>query len=259
MFINFFYKIQFSGFITVRKDRVFSRGGGIVFFVRKNIPFFEIKNLKCPDQPVEIFGLQLTDPTEPINLIACYKPPSTILNQNECDIIFDNINTNTKNILVGDFNAHNQAWNCRNNNTDGARLYNTYIKSDIILHNSNTLTHIDRRFNSRSNIDLIFSTPDFAHNIEFKTYEEPLGSDHIPLIINVNFEKNLYYKKTFKLQSKKTSWSDFSATLNNRYIEFLSEHYNSLPAYEKYNFFIKIVSDAITSATPIKKKISSRK
>ena len=92
---------------------------------------------------------------------------------------------NQKNCLfVGDFNAHSTFWNCNDTNTDGARLYNSLLQNEIFLHNTDSLTHIDFKNNSASNIDLICSTEDIAQNIVYQIHDDLLGSDHYPLFIS---------------------------------------------------------------------------
>lgn len=144
-------KFIFPGFITLRKDRLTSTGGGIAFLIRKNIAFFEIQNLIFPNQLLELCGITITNLKESFNIIACYRPPHISLSQNEWDILTNNIKSNSKTLFVGDFNAHNQAWNCQRNNTDGSRFYNSLIDSNLFLHNSNSLTHIDVRTKTKSN------------------------------------------------------------------------------------------------------------
>ena len=101
--------IHFSGFVTFRKDRTHSRGGGIIIFIRKNLSFVELENLNSPNDSVEICGLNF-DKIEPnLALIVCYRAPSN-LTQNEWNTIVSN--AKDKNcIFLGDFNARNSSWN----------------------------------------------------------------------------------------------------------------------------------------------------
>ncbi len=51
--------IDFPGFVIGRKDRVQQRGGGIIFIVRRNIAFVEIKDLQYPTLCVNYVELKL--------------------------------------------------------------------------------------------------------------------------------------------------------------------------------------------------------
>ena len=154
--------VQFTGFITIRQDRIDSRGGGIIFIVRKNLGFAVINNLSNASDNVEVFGIHVNGISPAFNLIACYRTPGFTLSQNEWDVIFSNLKDNDHTILVGDFNAHNKNWNCKYSDTNGRRLENCITSLDhVMLHNTDSFTHIDFYRNLKSNIDLIFILPIF--------------------------------------------------------------------------------------------------
>ena len=52
--INF----QFAGFNTFRKDRIHTSGGRIVFLIRKNYNYTEIKNLFNDNPFAELYGIE---------------------------------------------------------------------------------------------------------------------------------------------------------------------------------------------------------
>ena len=99
--------IQFPGFFTLRKDRQHGQGGGgIAFFIRKNLAFIELTKLISPDLSVELCGIKITNVLPTIDIIACYRTPGVVLSQNQWDVIGQNV-TNDNTILIGDFNSHN--------------------------------------------------------------------------------------------------------------------------------------------------------
>ena len=104
--------IQFSGFITFRRDRQQGRGGGIIVLLRKNLVFKNIENILCPDESVEMCGIQINNIIPTLDILICYRAPGLVLKQDQWDVIVNNINKNNHSILLGDFNAHNTSWNC---------------------------------------------------------------------------------------------------------------------------------------------------
>ena len=76
-------KIQFPGFLILRKDRVHARGGGILFLIRKNIAFHEINNLININPSFELCGIRINNIKEPFKIIVCYKPPNYNATQDE--------------------------------------------------------------------------------------------------------------------------------------------------------------------------------
>lgn len=248
------------GFIVLRKDRPCFRGGGIIFLVHKNIAFVEVKNVTCPDR-TEICCIKITNIKEPINIIACYRSPTPNLTQDEWDSIISNVNLGKRNILMGDFNAHNQLWNCHDTDINGARLYNSMLKYNLFLHNSDSLTRVDFHRGNKSNIDLICSDINIAQNIDVKINQDTCGSDHFPILINVCIQKSFYHKKTFKVpvHSKKTDWNKFQQILGKNYNRLLSHQLNSLTPSEKYSFFIEEITNSLKISTPRIKRVSLTK
>ena len=102
-----------------------------------------MKNLIFLNQSLELCGIPINSLKKIPNILASYRPPNPSLSQNEWDILIKDMSPNCRTLLVGDFNDHSQAWNCRRNNTDGSRFYNSLIDSNLFLHNNNTLTQTD--------------------------------------------------------------------------------------------------------------------
>ena len=133
-----------------------------------------------------------------MTIIVCYKPPNNTLAQEEWDSLIANVKMQKPCIILGDFNAHNASWNYSNTSIDETRLYSSILENEVFKHNTDTITHIDFSHQSYSNIDLICSTNDIAHNITYKVHDELLGFDHFLIYITYNIEKELYHKKASK-------------------------------------------------------------
>lgn len=245
--------INFPGFITFRKDRIYSRGGGIAIFVRNNLAFQEISNLTTPSQSVEICGIQINNIQPPLDLLVCYRTPGHTLTQNEWNTIIKNMKT-TNCIFMGDFNAHHINWNCRHTDSNGDRLSYAIDLHDHYIHNTNSLTHVDVHRNIKSNIDLILSSLNISDIVEVSVCDETWGSDHYPIYISVNIEKSVYKKKSFKLKSLRTNWSKVATSLEDSFAEFNTNHFENLSPNDKYDFFVNKVRETVKSCTPIKKE-----
>ena len=248
---------QFPGFVSFRKDRDHSVGGGILVLIRRNIAYKEITNIKSPNKSVELCGLRITNTNPAFNLFICYRAPGLVLNINEWKSIFQNLNSIDNNIIVGDFNAHHVSWNCTRTDKNGENLLECLEVLDLFIHNLNSVTHIDST--SQSNIDLVISNHNVVDKIESIVHDDTWGSDHYPIFIIFNVEKCLYKKKSFKIRSTRTDWNQVIDKLKNSYEDFLSVEYDSMPADQKYSKFVKIVTDAVKNSTPNKKKVSDQK
>ena len=257
--LNEFDTFVFSGFNTLRKDRLYGCGGGIVFLIRKSYNYIEISNIANPNNIVELCGVKITNMEKPVSLIACYKPPDVNLTIQEWDLLLSNTRNDNRCLLVGDFNSSNEAWNCTTTDANGRKLYDSIINHDLYLHNNNTHTRIDLTRNQKSNIDLVFSSMDISQFISVTVSNDSLGSDHYPININIDAEKYYYQTKTFKIQTKKTDWCNFARLLDEEYNKFLTSEYDSLPPTDKYNRFVNSITETLALCTPKKRKVSQKK
>lgn len=246
-----------SGFNSYRKDRVDRPGGGILILARKNLSITILDDIISPDPSVEMFGIKINNLIPVSNIVACYRCPNfnISLPQDTWDNIFNVACKHLPVIFVGDFNAHNEIWNCTDTNTNGRRMYNSVINSELIIHNQQTLTHFSVQNNTFSNIDLIMSNSNISNLISVETLEESLSSDHFPVLIEFNAKRNIYRKKSSRLSSKKTNWTTFSTEMQESFQYFLGAEYSNLNPIEQYKKFVEIISNTIVACTPLKKDV----
>lgn len=249
---------KIAGFNTYRKDREDTQGGGILFLIRKDIKFSVIVQIPTHVPDIEMGGIRLTNFEPTLDLMACYKIPGSTLEQHEWNAIAGSTDNNNT-ILMGDFNAHNQLWNCRHTDSNGERLYNSMTDNDLFLHNHNTLTHVNARTNFKSNIDLVFSTISLADKIDVKVYDETFASDHYPILLHVDARKHAYHKQSYRLKSLKTDWEKFENELTEYYSNFFKNEYDTLAPSKKYDFFVDVITKSIKAATPPKKNYNHKK
>lgn len=202
---------QFPGFVTFRKDRVRSAGGGVLLLIRKNIAYKEIDNLIVPNESVELCGVRITNTSPRFNLYACYRAPGDALSLENWETLFSNFDPNQNNVLMGDFNSHHVIWNCKKSDTNGKNLLQCIKNSNYYIHNTDMLTHID--ITSTSNIDLIISSNSLIDSIETQAYSDTLGSDHYPIYVSLNTQKSIHRQKSLKIRSVRTNWINVNTDL----------------------------------------------
>ena len=242
-------------FVQFKQNRSYAKAGRILILVRRNLAFHKINNITSPDISVELCGIRITNTNPTLDIITCYRSPGQTLSQAQWDTIVNNVNTNRHSILVGDFNAHNVIWNCKNTDSNGERLLNSTDDLDLFLHNYNTISRTDFKNNSHSNIDLLFSTTNIAQKIDIKVFDETLGSDHYPILCTIDIDKHIYIQKSFKLKSIRTNWELFAYNLEANYTNFLTTDYDNSSPQNKYEVFMNTITSAIKLSTPTKKKV----
>lgn len=246
--------LKIPGFITIREDRRNTQGGGILFLVRKKLVPVILNQITKQSNEVEIAGIRIENTNPPLDIVACYRIPGYTLSQTEWNEILSCTSHNKNSILVGDFNAHNVKWNCKKTDVNGERLEQSIENQNMFLHNTNTHTHIDMRNNNKSNIDLVLSTMSIADKINFEVYDGTLGSDHFPIVLDIDASCHTYQRKSFKITSLKTNWDLFENILENKFECFYTQEYVQMSAPEKYECFTRAIIEAAKSATPRKKK-----
>ena len=248
--------ISYAGFDVYRKDRRHSRGGGILILISKKILFREIANIHSSHESVELCGIRLINTKPSLDLFVCYRTPGFTLSDTQWNEIINCSALSENCILAGDFNAHHTFWNCARNDPNGIKLYDAIENSNLFVLNHNSLTHVDRYRNKKSNLDLILCSLSMADKINIKINDETWGSDHYPIYATCNISKQLYYKKSFKIHSVRTNWENVSKKLDDEYYQFLCHDYDSFSPIQKYDYFFNIVKNAIKENSSRKKIIS---
>ena len=133
-----------------------------------------------------------------INLNAIYVPPNRKINLDILELI------NTENtIIVGDLNCKHTKWGCNSTNNNGKtlnkNLYDINLENiDVPLnyvHYRNNITRLDHIQQIMTNIIRNFS-------ISSVTALENLGSDHLPILFEINFYEKTIANKCIKLYHK---------------------------------------------------------
>ena len=88
-------------------------------------------------------------------------------------------------MFVGDFNSKLESFGCANRNPSGPMLKNIQKQLNLIYLNNDEHTHMDRAKGSTDILDMAFTSPNLAkHDIQFQIGDD-LGSDHLPIEIQL--------------------------------------------------------------------------
>nr|CAI5829707.1 unnamed protein product [Callosobruchus analis] len=114
-------------------------------------------------------------------------------------------------IMGGDFNAHHHMWVSYKRNPYG----NTFVEAlgdvELILLNKGSPIRLSNP-GRNSVVDLILSAPALANEMSWKTHDNTLGSDHFPIILELDrqpgFTHNVRHPKT-KCNTAKADWNSY--------------------------------------------------
>ena len=190
-------------------------------------------------------NIKVTRITEPITftLINVYLQPSSWDdNFQELETIINQIRTPV--VISGDFNAHHQQWFGSHNNSRGIRIVDFCDRHNLNIKDLNKPTHIDRRNDTATHIDLTLISPRIDHLFHWDTDIETHGSDHYPIILTL--EANQQYERIQSWNYNKADWISFNQNLSLQ----IPENITSIDA--KVEWTTKQIIEASTTSIPRK-------
>ena len=133
----------------------------LLFSFVNALSFFSL-NLNFSHETLESCAIRITNTTPVFSLITFYRIPGTNLPQSIWNQIAASGKLHSNSLLVGDFNAYHQNWNCLNTDCNGNRFMQSIVDYDLFIHNNRSYSRLDIHSNTKSNIDLILSDIIFA-------------------------------------------------------------------------------------------------
>jgi len=201
-------KLNVPGYTTSRRDRN-STGGGVCFLVHNSLKF----NVILPAQNEEILAIKVHDITtnrQDICIVTYYSAPKTSIN---LEPLYDLINDNNNTLIIGDLNAHSEAWHSRRTCPKGQLLTNFIIDANLYLINSEQPTYRPlHRPHYSSTLDLAFCTPSITHMITDFQVTDEIRSDHLAVVITL--KTRLMLSSSAAHETKSFNWPLFTAETN---------------------------------------------
>lgn len=109
-------------------------------------------------------------------------------------------------VLLGDFNAHSPCWGDVNLDSRGKEVENFIMHANLCLLNSGSPTYYHPAHATHTAIDLTLTSPSLLQDLQWTSTEDPLGSDHIPILIQgINHSPNS--TTTFYWNFRRADWT----------------------------------------------------
>lgn len=148
-----------------------------------------------------------------------------------------------------DFNAHLDIWNCDKISINVRNPQDALDAKNLCIVNHDIKTHVSDRL--LSNIDLCFRDSDLLTDIDYKTINDSLRSDHLPLEINIivqNQEHNKFYKLSKELCNKYIDWELFRNLLIYRDDDYYTREVCNRSGIQKYELIVAQIEQAFVEA-----------
>lgn len=190
------------GYNVFRKDRTQGRGGGVAIAVRTNLVAIDItpSNLEHECIAVEVD----ISPQIKISLVSVYIPPDRPIEKAALLSLFQNFGGCR--IIGGDFNAHHHTW-CNRTDTRGDALMDVFDSANLFVLNNGNPTRLTPPNAQTSAVDITATSPNLSFYCKWDTDSEPYGSDHYPILLQVQHPQFLVKRPSKSLQpARSTKW-----------------------------------------------------
>jgi len=187
--LNHTHILNFKNYICFRNDRTPPRIGGGTLIVCKA----HLDPISLPIQGNCFKGCEYTSISikipgslDRVLIISIYRPPDARFDQADWSLLLDAFvaSGNFADILVlGDLNAQHSSWGSSHNNFAGTSLFGSLPQSPYIILNNGCGTRVSANINHISCPDITLFKPGHLR-CSWSVEEEPMGSDHLPIIIN---------------------------------------------------------------------------
>jgi len=164
--------------------------------------------------------------------------------------------------MVGDFNAHYQAWNSIKQDRMGEYISRNFESANIVILNDGSCTHIAPPGFSDFIIDLSFATRELAILCETIAESDSRGSDHFPISLLIGGVVSSPRRFCYKFNLNKKLLAALHCILDRestRFEEELLSPQSALDPIAKCSIFVTFLVENIETIAPKRSSGSRRK
>lgn len=202
--------LKIKGYNIYRVDRQNRSGGGLAFLI-KDVKYQSIDiNRELTDgSKLEVQGIRINWRGKLLNIYNMYHPPDI----NNLPINLQEL-LNVGTICLGDLNAKHPIWGCSMANSRGNELLDMIDDRSFTILNDGTPTHFSYSFNTKEALDISIVSSDISPGCRW-TVLENLGSDHLPVLIELKKRQLVTTSREKQWIFKKADWQLFAESVDN--------------------------------------------
>ena len=198
-------ELGLEGYVMFRKDRMGRRGGGVLLYIKENIPAYEVQLQEEADCKEALWCNLVTGLTT-VTIGVVYRCPNITIQNNEK--IHNAISEVSKGdcIIMGDFNHGNIKW-------DSQQSTGVEDQKFLCLVQDNFLTqHVLEPTRAARVLDIVLSSQkEIVDNV---VIQEPLGSsDHNQLHFNINIKSDKTKVKQCRRDFRRGNYEEIRKSL----------------------------------------------
>ena len=175
-------ELGLEGYVMFRKNRKGKKGGGVLLYIKENIPAYEVQLSEEADNNEATWGKLVTGRTT-VTIAVVYRCPNITKQKHEK--IHNAISEVSKGecIIMGDFNHGNIKWYTQQSTAVEDQTFMCLVQDNFLTQHALEPTRPARVFHI-----VLSSQNKFVDNVAI---QEPLGSsDHNQLHFNINIKSD---------------------------------------------------------------------
>ncbi|KAK7096645.1 hypothetical protein V1264_003726 [Littorina saxatilis] len=221
--LNENHRFTMRGYESFRLDRAGGPKGGVLTLVKNTIPAAEV--YRSNDDSSELLGIKVFTEDKAMTFFNLYSPPTKPLHLQHLQPASEHW------LIAGDFNSHSPSWGYAELDRKGEDLEDWMFENNLILLNrpDDPPTYYSRSWRTTSTPDLAIATDDIASIAQREVNQQLGGSDHKPVIIQLQEQvRTTRQKLKPSWNYKKARWNDFERKLdeNCRKLDLQDENLN---------------------------------
>ena len=196
------FKIANYAYIDEPLDTEGIAKGGVGFLIHEDIVYHRIK-LNTKFQAIAIHAYL----HKRVTICNIYINPQQNFSQADLENLTQQLPRPY--ILTGDFNSHHTLWHGLQPDSRGNIIEKFVLENDINILDENEHTYEVFRNGTlyKAHIDLTLITPDLQPDLDWTTLDDNGGSDHIPIVIEIN--KSYDFNTITKWNFKRANWEKY--------------------------------------------------
>lgn len=202
-FLGRFLKEEYAWFNRVDPEN--SQARGIALAVRKCFDPVPVDLDPC----VPAVAATVKYPCE-ATLVSLYIPPGGVGDQEVENILRLIVEaSNYPLVIMGDTNAHHEAWGSKRNDGRGKTILEFVVDHDLVVLNNDQGTRLDPSSGKMSAIDLTIVSTEIAYKLSLNVDEDNRGSDHFPIFVSLVGAQAPKMSKRRRWLFDKADWRGF--------------------------------------------------
>ena len=191
--------------------------GGVLLAVHRGLPSQHLE-LRTPLQAV---AARVLFDHRVCTICSIYLPPGCALPESELSRLVAELPSPM--LILGDFNGHHTLWGCREIDVRGRVLERFILNEHLVILNTGTRTHVTMPSGSTSALDLSLLSPQLAPLFTWEVADDPMGSDHFPVLLKYNSIVSLGTRPQ-RWNIRKADWDGFEAELEQVFSTGATDH-----------------------------------